>query len=75
MAMSESQLNRKLKALSGKTAAPFIRSIRLQEARKLLQTTELNISEIAYDTGFSDPHYFSRSFSQEFGVAPSSFRK
>ncbi|TNE69908.1 MAG: helix-turn-helix domain-containing protein [Bacteroidetes bacterium] len=75
MAMSESQLNRKLKALSGKTASPFIRNIRLQEARKLLQTTDQNISEIAYAVGFSDPLYFSRAFSQEFGVAPSAFRK
>ena len=41
MAMSESQLNRKVKALSGKTLTLFIRSIRLQQAKNLLQSTEL----------------------------------
>ena len=74
MTISESQLNRKIKALTGKTLSLFIRSIRLQKAKVLLQTTDLNVSEIAYDVGFTDPAYFSRTFSKEFGVAPSSFR-
>ncbi|MBK9013590.1 MAG: response regulator [Saprospiraceae bacterium] len=74
MAMSESQLNRKLKALTGKTLSLFIRSIRLQQAKILLETTHLNISEIAYAVGFADPAYFTRTFSQEFGGAPSRFR-
>ena len=74
MAMSESQLNRKLKALTGKTLSLFIRSVRLQQAKILLQTTNQNISEIAYAVGFGDPAYFTRTFSLEFGVAPSKFR-
>ncbi len=37
--------------------------------------TNLNVSEIAYEVGFDDPNYFSRTFSQEFGVAPSELRK
>ena len=74
MAMSESQLNRKIKAVSGRTLSIYIRSIRLQEAKKLLQTTDMNVSEVAYAVGFSDPAYFSRTFSQEFGQAPSEFR-
>ena len=71
---SNTQVNRKLKALTGKTPSQFIRSIRLQKAVELLKTTELNISEIAYDVGFSDPNYFSRSFSEEFGHPPNSVR-
>ncbi len=72
--MSESQLNRKIKALTGKTLSIFIRSIRLKEAENLLQTTDLNISEIAYSVGFADPSYFTRTFTQEFGVTPKSIR-
>lgn len=75
LGMSESQLNRKVKALTGQTLSIFVRSVRLREAKTLLMTTELNISEIAYSVGFSEPAYFSRSFSQTFRVSPSQFRK
>lgn len=73
--LSNMQVNRKLKALTGKTPSRFIRSIRLHKAKELLKTTDLNISEIAYEVGFSDPNYFSRSFSEEFGHSPNVIRK
>ena len=69
---SESQLYRKLKAISGKSTAVFIRSIRLQKGKELIQTTNKTISEVAYDVGFNDPSYFSRAFKDEFGSNPSS---
>ena len=72
---SNTQVNRKLKALTGKTPSQFIRSIRLQKAVELLKTTDMNVSEIAYKVGFNDPNYFSRSFSEEFGYPPNSLRK
>lgn len=68
------QLNRKLKALTNNTPSTFIRSIRLQKAQELLQTTDLNISEIAYEVGFSDPGYFARIFSKKMGASPTEFR-
>ncbi|MFN0015200.1 MAG: ATP-binding protein [Saprospiraceae bacterium] len=74
MTMSESQLNRKIKALTGQTLSLFIRSARLREGRKLLMNTGLTVSEIAYAVGFTDPAYFSRTFSAEFGKAPSETR-
>ncbi|MCB0554220.1 MAG: response regulator [Phaeodactylibacter sp.] len=73
--LSQAQVYRKLKALTGKTPSQFIRSIRLQKAVELLETTSQNISEIAYQVGFNDPNYFTRTFHQEFGKAPSEFRK
>lgn len=72
---SNTQVNRKLKALTGKTPSQFIRSIRLQRAMELLQSSDLNVSEIAYEVGFNDPNYFSRSFSEEFGHPPNVERK
>ncbi|MCD4725101.1 MAG: response regulator, partial [Bacteroidales bacterium] len=74
ISMSESQLYRKLKALTGKSTALFIRSIRLQKAKELLKTTTLNVSEVAYETGFSDPAWFSRAFKEEFGESPGAHR-
>ena len=72
---SESQLYRKLKATSGKSTAMFIRSIRLQKGKELIQTTNKTISEVAYEVGFNDPSYFSRAFKEEYGSAPSAISK
>jgi len=41
----------------------------------MLQDSRQTISEIAYETGFTSPFYFSRAFSQEFGFALSNLRK
>ncbi|MCB0663753.1 MAG: response regulator, partial [Saprospiraceae bacterium] len=73
--LSESQLFRKLKALTGKSTAIYIRSYRLAKGKELLEKTSLTVSEIAYEVGFSDPAYFSRTFSSEFGLSPNAIRK
>jgi CheY-like chemotaxis protein len=72
--ISESQLFRKLKALTGKSTAVYIRSFRLQKGKELLSTTSFTVAEIAYRVGFSDPAYFSRTFSLEFGTPPNAMR-
>ena len=73
--LSESQLYRKLKGISGKSTAVFIRYVRLQEANKLLKTTDLTVSEIAYEVGFSNLSWFSRIFKEELGSPPTAVRK
>ncbi|MEM6723905.1 MAG: ATP-binding protein [Bacteroidota bacterium] len=73
--MSRTQVYRKLKALTGKSATIFIRSIRLQKGKQLLQTTDLTASEVAYEVGFTSLSYFSTAFLEEFGVRPSELRK
>ena len=75
MQMSQVQVYRKLKALTGKTPTQYMRILRMKKAMELLTTTNLNISEIAYDLGFSDPNYFSRTFQLVYGKTPSSVRK
>jgi signal transduction histidine kinase/DNA-binding response OmpR family regulator len=73
LAMSDAQLYRKLKAISGKTPSQFVRTVRLQKAMALLRSSGLNVSEIAYEVGFTSPQYFSRMFKEEFGIPPSEF--
>ncbi|MCB9280643.1 MAG: response regulator [Lewinellaceae bacterium] len=75
MATSRTQLHNKLKALTGKSATEYIRWIRLVKARELLLTTDLNISEIAYQCGFQLPHYFTRVFKEMEGCSPRDFRE
>lgn len=69
--MSRMQLHRKLKALTGKSASHYVRSVRLFKAKKMIEEREGNISEIAYSVGFSSPQYFTRCFKEEFGFPPS----
>ncbi|MEL6804322.1 MAG: response regulator, partial [Bacteroidota bacterium] len=75
MAMSQTQLYRKLTALTAQTPSQFVRQVRLEEGQRLLRKSELTIAEIAYAVGFSDPNYFSRTFNDAFGKSPSDYRK
>ena len=68
--MSRSQFHRKLKAIVGKSASQYVRSIRLNIAKKMIEEKKGNISEVAYLVGFSSPSYFSYCFKQEFGYSP-----
>ncbi|MBK8921610.1 MAG: helix-turn-helix transcriptional regulator [Saprospirales bacterium] len=72
---TQPQLYRKLVALTGRSPVHFIHAIRLQKAQQLLRLTTLTIAEIAYETGFSSPAYFSRLFVKTFGLTPSDYRK
>ena len=70
-AVSLTQLNRKIKALTGSTPNNVIKSIRLRKAYKLIREDGYRVSEAAYQTGFSDPNYFTSCFKKEFGENPS----
>ena len=72
--MSASQLYRKLKAITGKSTAIYIRYRRLLVAKDLLETTDKTVSEITYLVGFKELAYFSKCFSEEFGISPSQVR-
>ncbi|MFK7932387.1 MAG: ATP-binding protein [Saprospiraceae bacterium] len=69
--ISRSQLFRKIKALTGSTVVQFVRNIRLDHAKELLQNKEGNVGEVALLVGFNDDRYFSAKFKERFGVAPS----
>lgn len=75
MAVSRSQLHRKLTALTGFSATNFISMIRLEKAKDLLLNNEGNITEIAYKCGFNSQSYFTKSFTEYFGKSPSQFAK
>jgi YesN/AraC family two-component response regulator len=75
LGMSYSVVYRKLSALTGRSLNVYIRLIRLQKAAELLSDLSLSVSEIAYQTGFNDPKFFSRVFAEEFKATPTEFRK
>lgn len=69
MGLSRTQLHRKIKASTNLSTSLFIRKIRLEKARELLETSDYNISEIAYLTGNKSPQNFSKYFIKEFGLS------
>ncbi len=71
--MSRTAFYHKLKSLIDLSPAEFIRMIRLNHAKKLLQTKRYNVNEVAYRCGFTDAKYFSTSFKRQFGKSPSAF--
>lgn len=68
--ISRVQLYRKVKALLGVSVNEYINAQRLNKARNLLQQSNMNISQIAYEVGYSSPGYFSTSFKNKFGISP-----
>jgi len=73
MGCSKSQLYRKMILLTGKSPNTFIKEYRLNEALTLLNKKAGNISEIAFETGFSSPSYFSKCFQKRYGHLPSDY--
>jgi len=72
--LSRTHLNRKLHALTNLSSGEFIRYMRLQRARELLENDAGSIAEIAYQVGFGNLSHFSASFRERFGVLPSHVR-
>ncbi len=73
--ISRTLIHLKLKKLTSMSTTEFIKSIRLGEARKLLEEGSLTVSEVAYKVGFNDPDYFRRSFKKIYSQSPSEFKK
>ena len=72
--MSRMQLHRKIKALTRQPVSDIIRNERLKKAIQLLQEQQLNVSEVAYQTGFNSPSHFSRIFKAKYGKSPSEYK-
>ena len=72
MAMSERNLQRKLKSLTGRTPGQYLRTYRLKKAMDLLRDG-IPVNLVADRVGFSSPAYFSSCFREEFDQSPSEF--
>jgi AraC-like DNA-binding protein len=75
MAMSRAQLLRRLKALTGNSPGFYIKTMRLEKAKELLEKSDVSISEAAYKTGFGTPSNFTKVFAEKYGITPSQFRR
>lgn len=60
---------------AGTTFIDYLTSVRIKNAMGLLQTTNMRCSEIGYEVGYRDPHYFSHVFKKQVGMTPTAYRK
>ena len=75
MGLGRTTFFNKLKGITGLTPLNFIANIKLKKASELLiNSPEMNVSDIAYFLGYKTPHYFSESFKTLYGEAPLAFR-
>ena len=73
MAVSRGQLYKKVLELTGKTPIEFIREVRIKRAAALLERSQLNVAEVAYNVGFNNPKYFTKYFKKAYKVLPSKY--
>ncbi len=74
MGLERSQFYRKIKALTNYSPVELIRRIRLKHGHNLIVSTDKTISEIAYETGFSTPAYFTKCYRDAYGETPTEVR-
>lgn len=75
LGLSRVQLYRKIKSLTNYAPNELIRIIRLKAAEQDILNTDKTLSEIAYDTGFSSPSYFTKCFKEYFQESPTEYIK
>ncbi|NJB72326.1 AraC-like DNA-binding protein [Saonia flava] len=75
LGLSKSKLYRTIMPIIGKSPNSFIKEFRLNKALEFLDKQVSNISEIAYQTGFSSPAYFSKCFKEVYGILPSQYNR
>jgi ligand-binding sensor domain-containing protein/signal transduction histidine kinase/DNA-binding response OmpR family regulator len=68
--MNRRQLTRKLKAITNQTPNEYITTVRFWKAAELLLAGGLNISQVGYQVGFSEPTHFTRAFTKVYGKSP-----
>ncbi|PQJ80614.1 helix-turn-helix domain-containing protein [Polaribacter porphyrae] len=73
--LTQAKLQDGFKFLYNRTVTEYIRHLRLESARDMLKTTDLNISQIVYSIGFSSRSYFSKIFKEKYGLTPNQFKK
>ncbi|MCK0124418.1 AraC family transcriptional regulator [Gelidibacter sp. F2691] len=73
--LSQAKLQEGFKFLYTRTVTEYIRHVRLEAARDLMSTTDLNISQIVYTIGFTSRSYFSKIFKDTYEMTPNEFKK
>ena len=72
--LSHSRICYLFRAETGMSPGQYLKTLRLQEAGKLLETTSLTVKQIRANVGLKDKSHFVRAFKRKYGVTPSEYR-
>lgn len=75
VSLSPSHFTRIFKTETGKSPMDYLIHLRLEKAKKLLMTGEMNLTEIAMGTGFNSSSHFTTSFTKHYKITPSRFKQ
>lgn len=73
--ITRTQLTRKVKAITGMTSTAYIAQQRVKMARRLLETTDLTVSEVGQRCGIADTAYFIQLFKRSVGRTPGQYKE
>ena len=73
--LTQRTLNRRFREATGLSPSHYLQQLRLNQCAELLKSSDLSVTEIALQSGYNDPDYFSRQFKQYYQLSPSDFRR
>jgi transcriptional regulator GlxA family with amidase domain len=73
--MPERSLKRRFKAATGLTLIDYLQNLRIEEAKRLLESSERSAEEISFEVGYEDASFFRRLFRRRTGLAPAEYRR
>lgn len=74
LSMTEDKTSEEIRVATGKSFKAYLNTIRIEESKRLLKETSMQISEIAFSVGYNNVQHFNRVFKESVGVAPGAFR-
>jgi transcriptional regulator GlxA family with amidase domain len=73
--LAERTLKRRFRATTGTTLIAYLQNVRIEAAKRSLETTALPVEEVSYEAGYEDPSFFRRLFKRVVGLTPSAYRR
>lgn len=73
--LPERTFKRRFRSATGYTPVDYVQAVRVEEAKQLLETSEVPTDTIAYEVGYDDPSFFRRLFRRKTGVTPAAYRR
>jgi transcriptional regulator GlxA family with amidase domain len=73
--LTERTFIRRFRAATGSAPMEYVQTMRIEEAKYLLETTEIPVDQVAIEVGYEDPNFFRRLFKRRVGVTPARYRQ
>ena len=73
--LPERACKRRFAQATGMTPIEYIQTLRLEESKQVLETTDIPVEAVALEVGYEDPSYFGRLFKRTVGLTPAQYRK